>query len=145
MSHLSDSLPLLTVSLVLNVVTIQVESFPSSSSSKHPPESVHSGHHDTQKLSHRELLVPVERRAVDSPRKHFTDPFLTPWPSAAFITNTTHPLMVKLLLSVVAPVLCVAIALQAYVTYFGPSNSYFGDWKVPLSDPAAGWVVPHPG
>lgn len=85
-------------------------------------------------------LAPEKRHdkfGPDSPLAQGVAEFLTPWPSAAYITNTTHPLMVKFLLSVVAPILCVLIVLQAYVTYFGPSNSYDGSWTVPLSDPAA--------
>lgn len=87
-----------------------------------------------------QALAPEKRHdkfGPDSPLAQGVAEFLTPWPSAAYITDTTHPLMVKLLLSVVAPILCVLIALQAYVTYYGPSNSYDGSWTVPLSDPAA--------
>ncbi|CAL8109940.1 unnamed protein product [Orchesella dallaii] len=54
---------------------------------------------------------------------------LTPLqPSAPYITNYTHPLMVKYLLLVIFPMFCVVIAFQAYLTYFGPSNSYDGSW-----------------
>lgn len=79
----------------------------------------------------------MKKHDVSGSGNHLADgvyEFLTPWPYK-FITNTTHPLMVKILLVVVAPILCVLIAMQAYVTYFGPSNSYDGSWTKPLSPP----------
>jgi len=53
------------------------------------------------------------------------DELLTPWDSAPFISITTQELMVKFLV-MLFPLMCIIAAIQAYVSYFGPSNDYNG-------------------
>lgn len=91
----------------------------------------------------KQALAPIKKHddmlGPDGPFAAGVNQFLTPWPSQ-FITDTTNPLVIKILLAWIAPILCVVIALQAWVTYYGPSNAYDGSWSVPLRD--TGYVAP---
>lgn len=53
------------------------------------------------------------------------DSLLRPWPSNSFISIYTNELLIKVLV-MLFPLICVIIAIQTYLTVFGPSNNYVG-------------------
>ncbi len=50
---------------------------------------------------------------------------LRPWPSNTFISIFTNELIIKVLV-LLFPLICIITAIQAYLTFFGPSNKYVG-------------------